>query len=68
MLSHGGYLPVHVITWRIFAWSTEKGSIFNTEPYGEPPLKNRILKISFLLAREDQKIDLVIHKKLDVKY
>merc|ERR1712154_733189 len=31
--------------------------IFNTGPYGDPPLKIKILKSGFLHAREDQKID-----------
>ena len=30
--------------------------IFNTGPYGDPPLKIKILKSGFLHAREDQKI------------
>jgi len=30
--------------------------IFNTGPYGGPPLKIKISKSSFLHAREDQKI------------
>ena len=30
--------------------------IFNTGPYGDPPLKIKNLKIGFLHAREDQKI------------
>ena len=30
--------------------------IFNTGPYGDPPLKIKISKSGFLHAREDQKI------------
>ena len=36
--------------------AVEKGLIFNTGPYGDPPLKIKILKSGFLHAREDQKI------------
>ena len=35
--------------------AVEKGLIFNTGPYGDPPLKINILKIGFVHAREDQK-------------
>ena len=33
-----------------------KGVNFNTGPYGDPPLKIKILKIGVLHAREDQQI------------
>ena len=36
--------------------AVEKGLIFNTGPYGDSPLKIKILKCGFLRAREDQKI------------
>ena len=36
--------------------AVEKGLIFNTGPYGDPPLKVKILKSGFMHAREDQKI------------
>ena len=38
-------------------FAVEKGSIFNTGPYGDHPLKIKMLKNGFLHAREDQKID-----------
>ena len=37
--------------------AVEKGLIFNTGSYGEPPLKIKILKSVFLHARGDQNID-----------
>ena len=39
-------------------WTTEKGPIFNTGPYGDPPypLKIKILKSGLLHGRQDQKI------------
>ena len=43
-----------VLKWQRLWLTTEKGAIFNTGPYGDPPLK--ILKSGFLHAREDQKI------------
>ena len=36
--------------------AVEKGPIFNTGPYGVPPLKIKIMKSGFLHARKDQKI------------
>ena len=36
--------------------SSDIQRIFNTGPYGGPPLKIKILKSGFLHAREDQKI------------
>ena len=45
-----------VLKWQRLGWTTEKGLIFNTGPYGDPPLKIQILKSFFLHAREDQKI------------
>merc|ERR1711923_365400 len=35
----------YVLKWQRLGWKPEKGSIFNTGPYGEPPLKIKILKI-----------------------
>ena len=35
-------------------WTTEKGLIFNTGPYGGHPLKNQNFVKRFLHAREDQ--------------
>ena len=34
------------LKWQRLGWTTEKGSIFYTGPYGMPPLKNKILKIA----------------------
>jgi hypothetical protein len=36
--------------------AVEKGLFFNTGPYGDSPLKIKILKSGLLHAREDQKI------------
>merc|ERR1712197_106204 len=35
----------YVLKWQRLGWKPEKGSIFNTGPYGEPPLKIKMLKI-----------------------
>ena len=37
----------------------QNGVIFNTGPYGDPTLRIKIFEISFVHAREDQKIGLV---------
>ena len=46
-LNSGGPLWVSVLTTFLqrLGWTVEKGSNFNTGPYGEPPLKIKILKI-----------------------
>ena len=58
------YITSFVLKWMLFYTSSfpaaclrlKIGLIFNTGPYGEPPLKFRILKIGFPHAREDKKI------------
>ena len=36
------------LKWQRLGWTTEKGLIFNTGPYGDPPLRIKILKIGLL--------------------
>ena len=50
------HILADVLKWQRLGWTTEKGLIFYTEPYGDPHLKIKILKSVFLHAREDQKI------------
>merc|ERR1711923_206875 len=38
-------MGTYVLKWQRLEWKPEKGLIFNTGPYGEPPLKIKILKI-----------------------